>query len=444
MLYQKELLMQFKKSIVASCVLGAIASTTAAWAGPVLSLDLQVHNSGGPVVPTAPTGTHTVSNVTAGQVIQMDVWGLLVNDPAVAGSAGPYTPNASGDGVNIAVLRYTSLDGPTSVLGNYQNSTVNSAQFTTNADPGQSHISYDGKGGTDWGGAYITTTDETNYVTLSTAAAPVAWGPNLAVFLGTIQYQVTSAPAGGSTTLKALPKISNVNGRGDFSFTLNGVAYSAATDAGTAPLGSTSPSWPDGNVYDPANANNSNASSRPLAAFEHIRPGAGVILSAGPGGGGPTVAPASAAVGTSVGTETAVAIPGGYTGTPNPVTFTAASAGSLQVNGMGDVPAFFVLFHVNGFNASQLNGAPGANLSGGTALDLSTATGFDLTLLQANPWANLLVKYSTAVSDANNNFVNFDFSTLGTADKILAVPEPASLGLIGLGVMSLMMRRRRN
>jgi len=448
--------MRFKKSILASCVLGAVASTTVAWAGPVLSLDLQVHNSGGPAVPTVPTGNHAVSGVIAGQIIQMDVWGLLLNDAAVAGPAGPYTPAVSGDGVNIAVLRYASLDGATAIVGNYQGSTVNSAQFTTNADPGQSHVSYDGKGGTDWGGAYITTTDETNYVTLNTSGTPVAWGPNLAVFLGTIQYQVGIAPNGGSTVLKALPKISNVNGRGDFLFTLNGVGYSSSTDAAASPAASTSPVWPDTNVYDPANPNNSNASSRPLSSAQHIRPGTGVTLTAGVGPSTDTILLAAAPNG---GTQVSEGsgpfdghLPAGSGAPPTPVPVgtagQGATVGSLHIVDLVSTGDVYVLTHlVGGKTLADLTHLP----SGFTAVDLTSSTFLNANLDWKNlmaaygNFANVGFKFTGAPGSTANDYFVWDLSADSAAiDQIVAVPEPASLGLMGVGILSLMMRRRRN
>jgi len=369
-----------------SALMGAVA--LAGWLAPTtanaaITYDLQTTSGG-----------KTVSNVAAGDTVDLKLFAIITGSDATTLNegfvSGFWNIISTASGLNGA------LTNSGAGLGTASNFQASGFQQGAIAD-------LNGDGNMDIGSTNSGST--TNWASARSATAP---SPQLmtvegqtAMLLGTYRYTVGAGSGSTSVNVTGITDGSLFVG---YQYQVDGAAVIAAT--GTK-----------------------------------VTAGGAVVISSSGGGPGPTVGPGSAAVGTSVGTETAVPISGGYTG--NPVTFTATNAGSLQVNGMGDVPAFFVLFHVNGFNATQLNGASGANLSGGTALDLSTATGFDLTLLQANPWANLLVKYPTAVSDANNNFVNFNFQNLGTADEILAVPEPASLGLMGLAAASLMLRRRK-
>jgi len=127
-------------------------------------------------------------------------------------------------------------------------------------------------------------------------------------------------------------------------------------------------------------------------------------------------------------------------GTPG----TGVTTGNLHIVDLANTGNVYVLMHVTNGNAASFT-----NLTGGTPVDLTNATFLNSNLdwkALANlyTWANVGFKFSNAAGGTANDFLNFNFSAENLlVDQAIAVPEPASLGPVAAGVMTLMMRRRR-
>jgi len=137
---------------------------------------------------------------------------------------------------------------------------------------------------------------------------------------------------------------------------------------------------------------------------------------------------------------------------PNPVAVgtagTGSASGSLAINDLVSTGDVYVLVHLTGGKTlANLTHLPG----GVTAVDLTSSSFLNANvdwkgLMNAyGNFANVGFKFSNAPGGTANNFFQWDLSADSAAiDQIVAVPEPASLGLAAFGGLALLMRRRRS
>jgi len=246
--------MSLKKYLLGGAVLATLAMATTSWAGPVLTLDLQV--AGGST--QAPSGVKTVENVTAGQVINLQLWGIVQDNAAYSGIT---LPTAIGDGIVSAATRFIADES--GIVGDYSLGTKNTAGgFTLGSNGTVKNPGYDGTGGADWGGAApvnAAATSQTGYMVSSASSRVVfttSTAASYAVLLGTISWTVGANPA-GATTLNAVPFISGSTGRSQYNFMMGGAIFN--------------------NTSDPASLNTTAVDTN-----QRIKSGAGVVISAGP------------------------------------------------------------------------------------------------------------------------------------------------------------------
>jgi len=431
--------MSFKsKTILATAILGAVALTTPTWAGPVLTLDL-----------TDTAGNHNVT-ATASTPITLNIWVSISND---ASFSGPTTfTNAQ---LSSIAARFVSVEGSTSITGNYSAATIanNAIWAQPNVVSGITHNPYDASGGLDWGGPIPAPGSNTNYFVTS-APTGASFDVNGRILLGTIVWTPSVVNAGGSTVLKALPKVVNTNSASSYDFTdgTNATHYLATQDpvGSVTPVATPGPTWYDGGKYDGAAF-----AGRVLdSVTQRIRVGQGVTVTTGAGPTTDTITLNQNPTGTVVTEGTGPfdnSFPSGNGAPPNPVAVgtagTGLAAGSLHIVDLTQTGDVYVLVRLTGGKTlANLTHLP----SGFTAVDLTQPNlgtlGLDWKGLMAayNNFANVGFKFTAAPGAAANDYFVWDLSADSAAiDQIVAVPEPASLGLVGVGVLSLLLRRRR-
>jgi len=379
--------------------------------------------------------------------VSLQLWGIIENDAAYTDpngfGSGVYSPllndtstsvpgsvSTSGGGIASAVMRFASTETG-GMTGNYSSGAKNTAGGFSTGNNGNTHAAYDALGGLDWGGNFPSTST-TNYMTASTSSRvaytnETSTGP--AVLLGIVNWTVAN-PA-GSTTLLSIPQVGSVNGLSNYNFSIGGFSYVPAEAGATTATDS--------------------AGNKIAAPPVRIRSGVGVTVSAG---STTTTPPAtdvlelSAIQGTGpLGPE---AIPDNSlptnplppAGVPFGTPGVGEAAGSLQIGDLSGGANVYVLLHVIGGGASSLTHLP----VGVTAVDLTSPPLGDWTNLKSlYTWANVGFFFTPVGGDGSgNNFFNFNLTPDAmTVDQAIAVPEPASLGVIALGAVALLSRRRR-
>jgi len=146
--------------------------------------------------------------------------------------------------------------------------------------------------------------------------------------------------------------------------------------------------------------------------------------------------------------------PSGPGAPPTPIAVgtagTGAAVGSLHIVDLASTGDVYVLTHLTGGKTlADLHNLP----SGFTAVDLTNSSFLNnpsnsdwknLMNLYGN-FANVGFKFTAAPGGTANDYFVWDLGADNAAiDQIVAVPEPASLGLVGIGVFALMTRRRRS
>ena len=218
--------MNLKKCMLAGVVFATTAHCSPAWAGPVLVLDLQVAGAS----TTTPSGLHVI-NVLPGQVVNLQLWGIVKDDAAYSGIT---LPASVGDGIVSAAMRFIATEnGRTGDFGNGVKNTAGG--FALGSNGTVKNPNYDGVGGLDWGGAAPVegiTTSQTGYMVASSTTR-IGYTNGSAVLLGTIQWTVNSFNGGGfggSTLLQAVPFINGTTGRASYNFMIGGIIYNSASD----------------------------------------------------------------------------------------------------------------------------------------------------------------------------------------------------------------------
>jgi len=243
--------------------------------------------------------------------------------------------------------------------------------------------------------------------------------------VGSVTFKITTVGTNGTDTpLTFLPK----------------------TNTAGAPL-STSATWKEDTNSTRSPTNSTYAGGTPVqihvggvvVSTESVSmttgPGAGVQVSEGDGTAFDGSFPKGATTGAP---PTPIIVPSG-----------GAQIGSLHIQDLTQTGDIYVLIRfANGKGYSDIHTLTGTALpANATVVDLTNLPSTALDWISLNGaygnFAKVGIKFAGQAA-ATNNYFNWDFSTDGlSVDEIVAVPEPASLGLAAVGATSLLLRRRR-
>jgi len=203
-----------KKSVL--CFMICAAMVAVANATPILTYTL------------VQDGTLATSiQVEPGQTLTLDVLATL---PSNGGST---------DGIASSTLRMMGTEN--NAWGAFNGPVLNTLFTLGNVGTAYAGGSYTaGNKGTDWGGAYPTTS-ATGYFVAANASAIAGTmidASDMQVLLGKINFTVNAGSApGGTDVLQLVSYVSSSNSRGSFSYFSSGTHYSATLNGGSVAVG---------------------------------------------------------------------------------------------------------------------------------------------------------------------------------------------------------------